>query len=105
MNDINEEKVNTENMSEEDSLTEARELLLSTVAEKVPASARGVIDEALAPMIETLSEEDCRAMVKLIQEKGVLGALMISKKKKKKLEKSGADLTQGRVNNNGNTKN
>lgn len=73
--------------------------LLNLIRKKVPGSAFDMVEGVLMPYINGLSDSDCENMKKIIEEKGLAGALFMGKKMKKKIEKDGESLTKGMVEN------
>ena len=68
----------------EESLKEARENLIKIISQRIPASARGSIEQSIVPTVYTLNESDCIAMAELIKKKGLMRAFAMAKKKTKK---------------------
>lgn len=98
---INEETFSSEIPSstteEEPDLEAAREELINVIRKKTPPTASDFILSTLTPIVNSLSASDCKNMADIINKKGLAGALMMGKRMKKKIQKDGGDLNEGRV--------
>lgn len=83
--------------SENEKLEKARAELIGVIKSKTPEAAQDFVVMSLQSTINTLSSDDCVNMAKIIKEKGLVGALTMGKKMKKKIQKSGEDINSGRV--------
>ncbi|MBQ2388511.1 MAG: hypothetical protein II305_00430 [Clostridia bacterium] len=83
---MNEEKIETK-MTVEEKLQYERERLIKLLKARTPKSIYNASGETIENAINTLSENDCKAMYEIVKKKGLMGLMMAFAKKKKTLKK------------------